>query len=126
MPNPKRRHSKSRTSKRRTHDALKPMAMSECPQCHELKLPHAEVVIEAMPSLLLPRKGRFGLIDYEKMFCPDLRSGHDIYSMRGIDRDEGCMVVVRPDQYVAHVLPLNGHEALATYFGGFMHRVGLA
>lgn len=87
---------------------------------------HAEVVIEAMPSLLLPRKGRFGLIDYEKMFCPDLRSGHDIYSMRGIDRDEGCMVVVRPDQYVAHVLPLNGHEALATYFGGFMHRVGLA
>ena len=87
---------------------------------------HVEVVIEAMPSLLLPRKGRFGLIDYEKMFCPDLRSGHDIYSMRGIDRDEGCMVVVRPDQYVAHVLPLNAHEALAAYFGGFMLRVGLA
>ena len=40
MPNPKRRHSKSRTSKRRTHDALKPMAMGECPQCHEIKLPH--------------------------------------------------------------------------------------
>jgi large subunit ribosomal protein L32 len=40
MPNPKRRHSKSRTSKRRTHDALKPMAMGECPQCHERKLPH--------------------------------------------------------------------------------------
>ena len=40
MPNPKRRHSKSRTSKRRTHDALTPMAMGECPQCHELKLPH--------------------------------------------------------------------------------------
>jgi phenol 2-monooxygenase len=87
---------------------------------------HAEVLIEAMPSLLLPRKGRFGLIDYEKMFCPDLRSGHDIYSMRGIDRDKGCMVVARPDQYVAHVLPLNAHEALAAYFGGFMHRVGLA
>ena len=40
MPNPKRRHSKSRTSKRRTHDALKPMALGECPQCHEPKLPH--------------------------------------------------------------------------------------
>jgi hypothetical protein len=24
-----------------------------------------------MPSVLLPRKGKFGLIDYEKMFCPD-------------------------------------------------------
>jgi phenol 2-monooxygenase len=30
--------------------------------------------------------------------------------------------VVRPDQYVAHVLPLDGHEALATYFDGFMVR----
>jgi large subunit ribosomal protein L32 len=40
MPNPKRRHSKSRTAKRRTHDALKPAGTSECPQCHELKLPH--------------------------------------------------------------------------------------
>ena len=40
MPNPKRRHSKARTSKRRAHDALKPMALHECPQCHELKLSH--------------------------------------------------------------------------------------
>jgi phenol 2-monooxygenase len=30
------------------------------------------------------------------------------------------MVVVRPDQYVAHVLPLDGYEALATFFDGFM------
>jgi large subunit ribosomal protein L32 len=40
MPNPKRRHSKSRTAKRRTHDALKPTAISSCPQCHEPKRPH--------------------------------------------------------------------------------------
>jgi large subunit ribosomal protein L32 len=40
MPNPKRRHSKTRTAKRRTHDALKPVGTSECPQCHELKQPH--------------------------------------------------------------------------------------
>ena len=39
MPNPKRRHSKSRTSSG-ARTALKPMAMGECPQCHELKLPH--------------------------------------------------------------------------------------
>ena len=25
----------------------------------------------AMPPVLLPRKGQFGLIDYEKIFCPD-------------------------------------------------------
>ena len=40
MANPKRRHSKARTSKRRAHDALKPGALGECPQCHEPKPPH--------------------------------------------------------------------------------------
>jgi large subunit ribosomal protein L32 len=40
MPNPKRRHSKTRTAKRRTHDALAPIGTSECPQCHQRKLPH--------------------------------------------------------------------------------------
>ena len=70
---------------------------------------HRELDLEAMPALLLPRKGRYGLRDYEKMFCPDLKSGNDIFDMRGIDRERGCMVVVRPDQYVAHVLPLEAH-----------------
>ena len=40
--------------------------------------------------------------------------------MRGIDRQAGCMVVVRPDQYVAQVLPLDAHEQLAAFFDGFM------
>ena len=40
MPNPKRRHSKTRTAKRRTHDALTAPAVSLCPQCHEPKAPH--------------------------------------------------------------------------------------
>ena len=30
------------------------------------------------------------------------------------------MVVVRPDQYVAHVLPLDAHEALADFLGGIL------
>jgi 2-polyprenyl-6-methoxyphenol hydroxylase-like FAD-dependent oxidoreductase len=81
---------------------------------------HHELAIAAMPSLLLPRKGRYGLCDYEKIFCPDLKSGNDIFTMRGIDRERGCMVVVRPDQYVAHVLPLDGHAQLAAFFDGFM------
>ena len=44
--------------------------------------------------------------------------------MRGIDRARGCMVIVRPDQYVAHVLPLDGYAQLAAYFDGFMMRTG--
>jgi phenol 2-monooxygenase len=73
-----------------------------------------------MPDLLLPRKGRYQLCDYEKMFCPDLKDAHDIFLMRGIDRRSGCMVVVRPDQYVAHVLPLDGYAELAAFFDAFM------
>jgi phenol 2-monooxygenase len=30
------------------------------------------------------------------------------------------MIVVRPDQYVANILPLDGYEALATYFRGIL------
>ena len=81
---------------------------------------HRDLAIEAMPALLLPRKGRFGLRDYQKIFCADLKGGRDIFSLRGIDRARGCMVIVRPDQYVAHVLPLDAHAQLAAFFDGFM------
>ena len=81
---------------------------------------HRDLAVNEMPTVLLPRKGRFALIDYEKMFCPDPKAGTDIFEMRGVNREQGCMVVVRPDQYIAHVLPLHGFDALADFFAGFM------
>jgi phenol 2-monooxygenase len=81
---------------------------------------HRDLDLGAMPELLLPRKGRHRLRDYEKMFCADLKGKEDIFDMRGINRDSGCIVVVRPDQYVANVLPLDGHDALAKFFGAFL------
>ena len=81
---------------------------------------HRTLDLDSLPALLKPAKGRYGLTDYEKMFCPDLKAGSDIFDLRGIDRERGCLVVVRPDQYVAHVLPLDGYEALGGYFDGFM------
>jgi phenol 2-monooxygenase (NADPH) len=81
---------------------------------------HRGIAVNAMPRVLLPKKGRFALTDYEKIFCPDLKAGTDIFEMRGIDRQQGCMVVVRPDQYVAHVLPLHGFDTLAEFFAAFM------
>jgi phenol 2-monooxygenase len=83
---------------------------------------HRELAIERMPALLLPSKGKLGLLDYEKMFCRDLRNGPDIFEMHGIDRQRGCMVLVRPDQYISNILPLDGHRELADFFGGFMVR----
>ena len=35
---------------------------------------HRDLALASMPPLLLPRKGRYGLIDYEKLFCPDLKT----------------------------------------------------
>jgi phenol 2-monooxygenase (NADPH) len=76
---------------------------------------HRDLPVDKMPSILLPRKGRFRLIDYEKMFCPDPKTD-DIFELRGVNRETGCMVIVRPDQYVSHVLPLDHHAALADFF----------
>ena len=69
-----------------------------------------------MPRFFKPTKGKFALQDYEKIFCIDHKGHGDIYDMRGIDRDRGCMVIVRPDQYTAHILPLTATDDLATFF----------
>ncbi|MFF5793736.1 FAD-binding monooxygenase [Paeniglutamicibacter sp. NPDC012692] len=81
---------------------------------------HRELSVEGMPPVLLPRKGRFGLVDYEKMFTVDPGSGEDIFALRGIDRLQGALVVVRPDQYVAHVLPLDATGEMRAFFEGIM------
>jgi phenol 2-monooxygenase len=84
---------------------------------------HRDLAVDALPPVLLPRKGRLGLVDYEKAFCPDPGRG-DVFDLRGVDRDRGCLVVVRPDQYVAHVLPLDAHEALVDFFAGILIDAG--
>lgn len=84
---------------------------------------HHELALASLPALLLPRKGRFGLIDYEKAFCA-LPAPRDVFDLRGINRDEGCMVVVRPDQFVAHVLPLDAFGELADFFAELLVEAG--
>ena len=79
-----------------------------------------QLAYENMPSLLKPQTGKLGLQDHEKIFCVDHKGAGDIFEMRGIDRDKGCLVIVRPDQYVANVLPLDGYDALSTYFAGVL------
>jgi phenol 2-monooxygenase len=79
-----------------------------------------ELELRDMPTLLRPHVGRYGLCDYEKVFCADLKRGEDIFAMRGIDRAAGCIVVVRPDQYVGHVLALGARAELADYFAGIL------
>lgn len=86
-----------------------------------MQAPHRAIEVPELPELLRPRKGRYGLRDHEKVFVPTPDA--DIYTRRGIDRTRGALIVVRPDQYVADVLPLEAHKRLATFFDGFMLKV---
>ncbi|KAI4755246.1 tetracycline 6-hydroxylase protein [Aureobasidium sp. EXF-3400] len=82
---------------------------------------HASLNINDMPAIVWPQKGRLGLRDYEKVFCAEAVVGHkDIFTARQISREKGCVVIVRPDQYVANILPLDDHNGLGKFFAGFM------
>jgi len=76
-----------------------------------------EIEITRVPELFLPRTGPLGLIDWEKVYAaaPSAWTTDDIFEERGLSRD-GVVVVVRPDQYVAAVLPLTAHDELAAFF----------
>ena len=85
---------------------------------------HRDIDIMDVPSLLRPSKGRYGLTDYEKVFCTSLNAGLDIFDLRSIDKIKGCIVIVRPDQHVANILPVEDYGALAKFFEKFMiHQV---
>jgi phenol 2-monooxygenase len=74
---------------------------------------HTAVEIGAVPAVFKPPVGPFKLTDYEKVYAPDAKT--DIFDVRGLHRD-GVVVVVRPDQYVANVLPLTATAELAAFF----------
>ncbi|MGM7670410.1 FAD-dependent monooxygenase [Microbacterium sp. A93] len=78
---------------------------------------HHDIDVTALPSILLPQSGPLGLQDWEKTWAADAKD--DIFVSRGIAA-EGAIVVVRPDQYVAHVLPLTAREELRDFFAGFL------
>ena len=71
-----------------------------------------------LPNYLWPAKGKYGLTDYEKIF--HAQDGHDIYGLREINRETGCVVIVRPDQHIAAILPVTAHRELAAFFDHFM------
>jgi phenol 2-monooxygenase len=74
---------------------------------------HHDVDFGAVPSIFKPEVGPFKLTDYEKVYAAD--PGTDIFELRKLHRD-GVLVVVRPDQYVANVLPLTATDELAGFF----------
>jgi phenol 2-monooxygenase len=83
-----------------------------CAGAHDLDM-------TAVPDLLLPRTGTLGIQDWEKAWAID--PARDIFLERDIAAS-GAIVVVRPDQYVAHVLPLSARTELTEFFARFLIR----
>ncbi|MFC5433937.1 FAD-dependent monooxygenase [Microbacterium suwonense] len=71
------------------------------------------------PALFRPQTGPYGLTDWEKIYsaAPTVWCHDDIFEARELSRD-GVVVVVRPDQYVAAILPLDDVDELAAFFEG--------
>jgi phenol 2-monooxygenase len=78
---------------------------------------HTSIDIGAVPAVFKPQVGPFRLTDYEKVYATDPTA--DIFELRGLDRG-GVVVVVRPDQYVANVLPLTATAELAGFFAALL------
>lgn len=74
---------------------------------------HTGIDIGNVPAVFKPEVGPFKLPYLEKVYGTDPAA--DIFELRGIDRG-GVIVVVRPDQYVATVLPLTATAELAAFF----------
>ncbi len=81
---------------------------------------HREIERPEIHPFLRPKKGRFGLEDFEKVFCAKSAREQNIYDKRGINKESGCIVVVRPDQYVATILALDDFEGLSRFFDGVL------
>ncbi|WP_125106563.1 FAD-dependent monooxygenase [Gulosibacter massiliensis] len=66
-----------------------------------------------VPNAFKPLKVPFGLEDINQIFATG--HGRDIHREREVSRD-GAIVIVRPDQYVAGVLPLSARDEVAEFF----------
>ncbi|MDO4918998.1 FAD-binding monooxygenase [Kocuria sp.] len=79
--------------------------------------PYTDVDINRVPAVFKPAVGTLEVEYWERVYAAI--PGEDIFDARSISRD-GAVVVVRPDQYVAAVLPLDATDELAQFFAGFL------
>lgn len=85
------------------------------------KAPRRDVSVFDFPEAFRPYDQVDGW-DYWKIFVDDqsYHEGHgQIYEHLQID-DSGCAVVLRPDQHVSYVGPMDAYDDLDKFFAGFM------
>ncbi|GJC87295.1 phenol hydroxylase [Colletotrichum liriopes] len=77
-------------------------------------------LLRDFPDILHPFDPHTGW-DYNKVFVDDesYHEGHgEAYKNYGIDKQRGCVIVARPDQYVAWIGELEDFDNLQNYFEG--------
>lgn len=77
--------------------------------------PYTDFDMSDVPPAFKPQVGRFQLTDMENAF--GTLEDHDIFEERSISR-AGAVVIVRPDQYVAGVFPLEDTRELESFLSG--------
>lgn len=81
---------------------------------------HSVELLRDFPEILRPFSKKLGW-SYHKVYTDDV-SVHegfgDAYKNYGVDKDRGCVVVVRPDQIVAWIGELEDFDDLQAYFDG--------
>ncbi|CAG9996290.1 unnamed protein product [Clonostachys byssicola] len=84
--------------------------------------PRQSVDVFDFPEVLRPFHEVDGW-DYEKIFVDDqsYHEGHgEFYKTFNIRHDEGCLVILRPDQYISYVGKLDDYESADRFFSEFM------
>ncbi|EKG15728.1 Monooxygenase FAD-binding protein [Macrophomina phaseolina MS6] len=79
-------------------------------------------LLRDFPTLLHPFDEKRGW-DYMKVYVDDesYHEGHShAYENYGVNAEKGCVVALRPDQYVGWIGELEDIDDLAAYFGGFL------
>lgn len=84
--------------------------------------PRLAIELSDLPEVLHPFDKKRGW-DYDKVFTDDVAIEGDraeAYQRYGVDRQKGCVVVVRPDQHVAWKGELEDVSQIDDYFSGFL------
>ncbi|GAA2842273.1 phenol 2-monooxygenase [Leucobacter komagatae] len=86
--------------------------------------PFTEVEHARVPEVFRPKRLPLGLTNNNKVFAAGTvdKQSVDIFTERGVSR-AGAVVIVRPDMYVAGVLPLTARQELTAYFAGHLVRL---
>jgi phenol 2-monooxygenase (NADPH) len=84
--------------------------------------PRVSATIFDFPEVFRPYDEVDGY-DYWKIFVDD-KSYHEgdgeLYKTFGINAEEGCALIIRPDQYVSYVGSMDAYEDMDRFFNGFM------